>query len=69
MAGRAGAEVAQRGQDKHLHYSPGVTVEEMRKASMALMQLVPSGALSGPKVWTEVGTEAVGIGIRMTNWL
>ena len=30
MAGRPGAEVAQRGQDKHLHYSWGVTVEEMR---------------------------------------
>src|SRR6185295_3921971 len=42
MAGRAGAEVAQRGQDKHLHYSRGVTVEEMRRASMALMQLVPT---------------------------
>jgi integrase len=42
MAGRAGAEVAQRGQDKHLHYSRGVTVEEMRQASMALMQLVPT---------------------------
>jgi hypothetical protein len=33
MAGRAGAEVAQRGQDKHLHYSRGVTVEEMRQAA------------------------------------
>jgi integrase len=49
MAGRAGAEVAQRGQDKHLHYSRGVTVEEMRQASMALMQLVPSGPVAGPK--------------------
>jgi hypothetical protein len=27
----AGAQVAQRGQDKHPHYSPGVTVEEMRR--------------------------------------
>jgi integrase len=49
MAGRAGAEVARRGQDKHLHYSRGVTVEEMRQASMALMQLVPSGPVAGPK--------------------
>jgi hypothetical protein len=49
MAGRAGAEVAQRGQDMHLHDSRGVTVEEMRKASMALMQLVPSGAVAGPR--------------------
>jgi hypothetical protein len=32
----AGAEVAQRGQDKYLHYSRGVTVEEMRAASIAL---------------------------------
>jgi len=40
MAGRAGTQVAQRGQDKHLHYSRGVTVEEMRQASIALMQLV-----------------------------
>jgi len=41
----ATAEVAQRGQgkrgqDKHLHYSRGVTVEEIRQASIALMQLV-----------------------------
>jgi hypothetical protein len=28
-------ELALRGQDKHLHYSRGVTVEEMRQASMA----------------------------------
>jgi hypothetical protein len=42
MAGRAGTDVAARGQDKHLHYSRGVTVEEMRQASMALMQLVPT---------------------------
>ncbi len=32
MAGRAGTDVAVRGQDKHLHYSRGVTVEEMRQA-------------------------------------
>jgi hypothetical protein len=31
-----------RRQDKHLHYSRGVTVEEMRQASMALMGLVPT---------------------------
>jgi hypothetical protein len=42
MAGRSGAEVAQRGSDKHLHYSRGVTVEEMRQASIALIQLVPT---------------------------
>jgi len=49
MAGRSGAEIALRGQDKHLHYSRGVTVEEMRQASVALMQLVPSGPVAGPK--------------------
>jgi len=38
--GRAGVAVAQRGQDKHLRYSQGVTVEEMHQASMALMRLV-----------------------------
>jgi integrase len=68
MAGRSGAEVVQRGLDKHLHYSHGVTVEEMRQASIALMQLVPTesvvrpesrdrgrdgGALSG--VWPDSG--------------
>ena len=42
MAGRAGTDVAARGQDKHLHYSRGVTVEEMRQASMALMELIPT---------------------------
>lgn len=46
MAGRAGAEVA-RGQDKHLHYSRGVTVEEMPDASMALMRLVPTEPTMG----------------------
>lgn len=45
MAGRSGIEVALRGQDKHLHYSRGVTVDEMRKASMAVMQLVPTSPL------------------------
>ena len=49
MAGRSGAEVAQRGSDKHLHYSRGVTVEEMRDASMALMRLVPTEPIAGPK--------------------
>jgi hypothetical protein len=49
MAGRAGAEITQRGQDKHLHYSRGVTVEEMCQALLALMQLVPSGPVAGPK--------------------
>jgi hypothetical protein len=42
MAGRAGTDVAARSQSKHLHYSRGVTVEEMRQASMALMELVPT---------------------------
>jgi len=37
MAGRAGVDLAQRGHDKHLHYSRGATVEEMRQASMTLM--------------------------------
>jgi integrase len=49
MAGRSGAEVAQRGSDKHLHYSRGVTVEEMRQASIALMQLVPTESVVRPK--------------------
>ena len=40
--GRSGTDVAARGQDKHLHYSRGVTVEEMRQAWIALMQLVPT---------------------------
>lgn len=35
MAKRAGSEAARRGQDKHLHYSQGREVEEMRQASMA----------------------------------
>jgi len=56
-------------QDKHLHYSRGVTVEEMRRASMALMQLVPSGPVADRKVGAKVGTEAVGAGNRMTNRL
>ena len=42
MADRAGSDVAQRGQDKHLQYSRGVTVEQMRQASMALVELVPT---------------------------
>jgi hypothetical protein len=49
MAGRSGAKVAQRGSDKHLHYSRGVTVEEMRQASIALMQLVPTESVVRPK--------------------
>jgi hypothetical protein len=49
MAGRSGVEVAQRGHDKHLHYSRGVTVEEMRQASMALMQLVPTAPVEAQK--------------------
>jgi hypothetical protein len=42
MAGRAGTDAVARGQDKHLHYSRGVTVEEMGQASTALMELVPT---------------------------
>jgi hypothetical protein len=49
MAGRAGTDVAARSQSKHLHYSRGVTVEEMRQASMALMELVPTAPLEVPK--------------------
>jgi len=49
MAGRAGAEAAQRGQDKHFHYSRGVTVEKMRQASIAVMQLVATRPGAGPK--------------------
>jgi hypothetical protein len=49
MAGRSGTEVAQRGQDKHLRYSRGVTVEEMRQASMALMRLVPTEPVAAQK--------------------
>jgi len=49
MAGRAGTDVAARGQSKHLHYSRGVTVEEMRQASMALMELVPTESTEVPK--------------------
>ena len=49
MAGRSGAEVAQRGSDKHLHYSRGVTVEEMRQASMPLMRLVPTDPVDAQK--------------------
>ncbi len=69
MAGRSGTEVAQRGSDKHLHYSRGVTVEEMRQASIALMQLVPIESAVTPKVGTAVGTVAVGTGIRIANQL
>ena len=67
MAGRSGTHVAAHGQDKHLHYSRGVTVEEMRQASMALMQLVPTEPSEEQNVGTWVGTGAVGTEIRMTN--
>ena len=67
MAGRSGTHVAARGQDKHLHYSRGVTVEEMRQASMALMQLIPTEPSDLQKVGTSVGTGAVGTGNRMTS--
>lgn len=49
MAGRASTDVAARSQSKHLHYSRGVTVEEMRQASMALMELVPTEPLEVQK--------------------
>jgi hypothetical protein len=55
MAGRAGTDVAARGQDKHLHDSWGVTVEEMRQASMALMELIPTEPTEVQKVGTLVG--------------
>jgi integrase len=61
MAGRSGAEVAQRRSDKHLHYSRGVTVEEMRQASIALMQLVPTESVARPKSRGE-GRDANGRG-------
>jgi hypothetical protein len=67
MAGRAGTDVAKRGQDKHLHDSWGVTVEEMREASMALMELVPTEPMEVQKVGTSVGTGAVGTDTRMRN--
>jgi integrase len=44
MAGRAGTEVVrERGKGTHLHYSRGVTVEEMRQASIAVMSIIPTG--------------------------
>src|ERR1700733_13338369 len=49
MAGRSGGEGAKRGHDKHLHYSRGVTVDEMREASIALMALIPNEAAVKPK--------------------
>ena len=39
---RPASSLAARGQDKHLHYRRGATVEEKRQASMALMELVPT---------------------------
>jgi len=56
MVGRSGVEVARRGQDKHLHDSRGVTVEEMRQASMALMRLVPTGP-AAPRKGRDRGTD------------
>ena len=50
-----------------LHYSRGVTVEEMRQASMALMQLIPTEPSEAQKVGTLVGADEVGTGIRMRN--
>ena len=45
----------------------GVTVEEMRQMSMALMQLVPTEPTEVPKVGTSVGTSVVGTRNRMRN--
>ena len=67
MAGRSGTDVKARGQDKHLHYGRGVTVEEMRQASIALMQLVPTEPSDMQKVGISVVTDAVGTGNRMRN--
>jgi integrase len=49
MAGRAGSMVMRGGSDKHLHYSRGVTVEEMRQASIAVMRIVPTRPGAGPE--------------------
>ena len=64
---RAGTDVAARSRDEHPHYSRGVTVEEMRQASIALMQLVPTEPRDIQKVGTSVGTDAVGTGNRIRN--
>lgn len=48
-----------RGQDKHLHYSRGVTVEEMRQASIAVMKLVPTRPVAGPKGRDGIGRDQV----------
>ena len=53
MAGRARVVVAQqRGNDKHLHYSRGVTIEETRQASIAVISVVPTRLVAGAKVGT-----------------
>jgi integrase len=57
MAGRAGTDVAARGQDKHLHYSRGVTVEEMRQASIAVMKLVTTRPVAGPEGRDGIGRD------------
>jgi hypothetical protein len=59
MAGRAGTDVAARGQD-NLHYSPGVTVEEMRQASMALMELIPTEPTEVQKKGRDLGRDGRG---------
>jgi len=52
MPGRSGAEVAQRGSAKHLHHSRGVTVEEMREASIApLVDPAPAVATARGGSW------------------
>ena len=70
MAGRAGVAVAQqRGNDKHLHYSRGVTIEEMRQTSIAVMSVVPTQPDGSTKVGMRVGSAVVGTGPRMEKSL
>lgn len=70
MAGRAGVAVAQqRGNDKHLHYSRGVTIEEMRQASIAVMSVVPTRPVAGAQSRDAGRDERGRTGPRMTNRL
>ena len=64
---RPALSLPERGEDKQLHYRRGVTVEEMRQASMALMELIATEPMEVPKVGASVGTSAVGTGNRMRN--
>jgi hypothetical protein len=56
-----------RGAGKHLHDRRGVTVEEMRQMSMAIMRLVPTEPVAAQKVGTSVGMGVVRTGTRMRN--